>query len=99
MVLAAYAGLPDGRSLAERVLRTAAVAAASRRIGRLTLVSNPAAAVLLRDAALQLPGRLGPNLVLKQMDPVLGWRPPAGRLRISPTAPATTGRGTGARSR
>jgi hypothetical protein len=41
------------------------------------MVSNPAA-VLLRDAALRLAGRLGPNLVLKQMDPVLGWRPPAG---------------------
>ncbi len=79
VVLAAYAGLPDGlaRYSAERVPRTAAVAAASRRIGRLTMVSNPAA-VLLRDAALQLAGRLGPNLVLKQMDPVLGWRPPAG---------------------
>jgi 2-polyprenyl-6-methoxyphenol hydroxylase-like FAD-dependent oxidoreductase len=78
VVLAAYAALPDGlaRYSAERVPRTAAVAAASRRIGRLTMVSNPAA-VLLRDAALQLAGRLGPNLVLKQMDPVLGWRPPA----------------------
>jgi 2-polyprenyl-6-methoxyphenol hydroxylase-like FAD-dependent oxidoreductase len=79
VVLAAHADRPDGlaRYSAERRPRTTAVAAASRRIGRLTRLSNPAA-VLLRDAAMQLAGRLGPNLVLKQMDPVLGWRPPAG---------------------
>jgi 2-polyprenyl-6-methoxyphenol hydroxylase-like FAD-dependent oxidoreductase len=78
VVLAVYADRPDGlaRYSAERLPRTTAVAAASRRIGRLTRLSNPAA-VFLRDTAMQLAGRLGPNLVIKQMDPVLGWRPPA----------------------
>jgi 2-polyprenyl-6-methoxyphenol hydroxylase-like FAD-dependent oxidoreductase len=77
VVLAAYADRPDGlaRYSAERLPRTTAVAAASRRIGRLTRLSNPAA-VFLRDTAMQLAG-LGPNLVIKQIDPVLGWRPPA----------------------
>jgi 2-polyprenyl-6-methoxyphenol hydroxylase-like FAD-dependent oxidoreductase len=78
VVLAAYADQPDGlaRYTAERLPRTTAVAAASRRIGRLTQLRNPAA-VLVRDTAMRLAGRLGPNLVLKQMDPVFGWRPPA----------------------
>lgn len=79
VVLAAYADQPDGlaRYTQQRLPRTSAVAAASRRIGRLTTLSNPAA-VLVRDSAMALAGRLGPNLVLRQMDPVLGWRPPAG---------------------
>jgi 2-polyprenyl-6-methoxyphenol hydroxylase-like FAD-dependent oxidoreductase len=83
VVLAAYATPPEGeqgpggldRYTAERLPRTTAVAAASHRISRLTRLRNPAA-VFLRDAAMQAAGRLGPNLVLKQMDPVLGWRPP-----------------------
>jgi 2-polyprenyl-6-methoxyphenol hydroxylase-like FAD-dependent oxidoreductase len=77
VVLSAYAGRPGGLALysAVRVPRTAAVAATSRRIGRLTQISNPVA-VWARDTAMRLAGRLGPNLVLRQMDPILSWRPP-----------------------
>jgi 2-polyprenyl-6-methoxyphenol hydroxylase-like FAD-dependent oxidoreductase len=77
VVLAAYADRPGGleRYSAERVPRTAAVAASSRRITRLTQLTNPVA-VRLRDTAMQLAGHLGPNLVLRQMDPILGWHPP-----------------------
>ena len=77
VVLAAYADQPDGlaRYSAERVPRTSAVAAASRRIGRLSQWSNPVA-VRLRDAALRAAGRLGPDLVLRQLDPIMAWRPP-----------------------
>jgi hypothetical protein len=34
-------------------------------------------ATRLRDTAMSVAGRFGPDLVLKQMDPVVGWRPPA----------------------
>ncbi|GAB2616159.1 monooxygenase [Paractinoplanes abujensis] len=76
VVLAAYAGEPGGlaRYSAERVLRTTAVAAASRRIGRMAGLSGLPAR--LRDAGLALAGKLGPNLVLRQMDPIFAWRPP-----------------------
>ena len=50
--------------------------AASRRINRMTRLRNPAA-VWARDTGMTLSGRLGPDLVLRQMDPILGWRPPA----------------------
>jgi 2-polyprenyl-6-methoxyphenol hydroxylase-like FAD-dependent oxidoreductase len=77
VVLAAYADRPGGLALYSvvRVPRTTEVAAASRRIGRLTQISNPMA-VWARDIAMRLAGRLGPNLVLRQMDPILSWRPP-----------------------
>jgi 2-polyprenyl-6-methoxyphenol hydroxylase-like FAD-dependent oxidoreductase len=78
VVLAAYADRPDGaaRYSAQRLPRTSAVAAASRRIGRLTRLADPVTTTL-RDTAMRLAGRFGPSLVLKQMDPVLNWRPPA----------------------
>jgi 2-polyprenyl-6-methoxyphenol hydroxylase-like FAD-dependent oxidoreductase len=77
VVLAANAGRPAGlaRYSAVRVPRTTAVAAASRRINRMTRLTHPAA-VWARDAAMALAGRLGPDLVLRQMDSVLSWRPP-----------------------
>lgn len=77
VVLAARVAEPDGlaRYSADRVPRTTAVAAASRRIGRLTQLGGVAAR--LRDTGMALAGRLGPDLVLRQMDPVLTWRPPA----------------------
>ncbi|MFF5078919.1 FAD-dependent oxidoreductase [Actinoplanes sp. NPDC000266] len=59
----------------ERAPRTAAVATASRRIGRLAGLRGPAAT--LRNAGMAVAGKLGPNLVLRQMDPVFSWRPPA----------------------
>jgi 2-polyprenyl-6-methoxyphenol hydroxylase-like FAD-dependent oxidoreductase len=55
--------------------RTASVAARSRRIADLTRIVNPAA-VALRDGGMWLAGRLGPNLVMRQMDDVMTWRPP-----------------------
>ncbi len=63
------------RYSAERVPRTTAVAVASRRIGRLANVRNPVLTAL-RNTAMSLAGRLGPNLVLRQTDPVLNWKPP-----------------------
>lgn len=77
MVLAARAGTPDGlaRYSVERVPRTTEIAAASRRIARLAAVRNPLLAGV-RDAAMTAAGRLGPNLLLRQTDPIFGWRPP-----------------------
>jgi 2-polyprenyl-6-methoxyphenol hydroxylase-like FAD-dependent oxidoreductase len=74
MVLAAHTD-DLARYSAERVPRTTAVAAASRRIAELAGVRNPVLAAL-RNTAMTLAGRLGPNLVLRQTDPILGWTPP-----------------------
>ncbi|XVU23327.1 FAD-dependent oxidoreductase [Actinoplanes sp. CA-054009] len=74
VVLATHAGDLAAYSK-ERAPRTAAVASASRRIGRLAALRGPAAT--LRNAGMGIAGRLGPNLVLRQMDPVFSWRPPA----------------------
>jgi 2-polyprenyl-6-methoxyphenol hydroxylase-like FAD-dependent oxidoreductase len=78
LVLAARAGSPDGlaRYSAERVPRTTVIAAASRRVARLANLANPAVAGL-RDTAMAVAGKLGPNLLLRQTDPIFGWRPPA----------------------
>ena len=51
------------------------IADRSRRICQLTRLSNPVA-VALRDGALLLAGMIGPGPVLRQMQPVFGWRPP-----------------------
>jgi 2-polyprenyl-6-methoxyphenol hydroxylase-like FAD-dependent oxidoreductase len=73
-VLAAYADdLP--RYSAERLPRTTAVAQASRRIARMAGLDNPVAE-WLRNTGMRLAGRLGPDLILRQMDSVLTWRPP-----------------------
>ncbi|HYN92918.1 MAG TPA: FAD-dependent monooxygenase [Pilimelia sp.] len=79
VVLAAVAGQDGGlaRYTAQRLARTTAIAGQSRRIGRLTQLANPVG-VGLRDAGMWLAGRLGPNLVIRQVEPVLSWRPPAG---------------------
>ena len=79
VVLAAYAGRPGGleRYTAERLARTSAVAAASRRVARVSGLAHPVA-VFARNTAMSVAGLLGPGAVLRQMDPVLGWRPPAG---------------------
>jgi 2-polyprenyl-6-methoxyphenol hydroxylase-like FAD-dependent oxidoreductase len=78
LVLAARAGSPDGlaRYSAERVPRTTVIAAASRRVARLANLANPAVAGL-RDTAMAVAGKLGPNLLLRQTDPIFSWRPPA----------------------
>jgi 2-polyprenyl-6-methoxyphenol hydroxylase-like FAD-dependent oxidoreductase len=77
VVLAAYAERPGGLHLysAERSRRTAMVAKRSQRITGLTRLTNPVA-VAARDSGLWLAGKLGPNVVLKQMEPVFGWQPP-----------------------
>lgn len=77
VVLAHVAGQPDGlaRYSAERLPRTTAVARQSRRIAGLAQVSNPVG-VFLRDTAMRLAGRLGPDVVIRQVEPVLSWRPP-----------------------
>ncbi len=74
VVLAARVG-DLARYSAERVPRTTAVAAASRRTARLAGLAHPVPAGL-RNAAMALTGRLGPNLVLRQMDPLFAWSPP-----------------------
>jgi 2-polyprenyl-6-methoxyphenol hydroxylase-like FAD-dependent oxidoreductase len=78
VVLASCAGQDGGleRYSALRAPRTKAVAVASRRINRMTRLRHPAA-VWARNAGMTLGGRLGSDLVLRQMDPILGWRPPA----------------------
>lgn len=78
VVLAARAGSPDGlaRYSAERVPRTTAIAAASRRVARLANLAHPAVAGL-RDMAMAVAGKLGPNLLLRQTDPIFRWQPPA----------------------
>ncbi|AEV87459.1 monooxygenase [Actinoplanes sp. SE50] len=73
-VLAAHPG-DLARYTAERLPRTTGVARASRRIARMAGLANPVAA-WLRNTGMTLAGRLGPDLILRQMDPVLTWRPP-----------------------
>ncbi|MFC7533642.1 FAD-dependent oxidoreductase [Actinoplanes sp. GCM10030250] len=74
IVLATHADTLS-RYTAERLPRTTDVARASRRIGRMAALDNPAAE-WLRNTAMSLTGKLGPDLVLRQMDPILTWRPP-----------------------
>ncbi|GAA0423823.1 monooxygenase [Actinoplanes capillaceus] len=74
VVLARHADdLP--RYTAERLPRTTEVARASRRVGRMANLGHPLAE-RLRNAGMALGGRLGPDLILRQMDPILTWRPP-----------------------
>ena len=63
------------RYSADRVPRTTAVVSASRRVAKLANLTNPAV-TRLRDTAMSLVGRLGPDLVRKQTDPVMSWQPP-----------------------
>ncbi|MBU2666626.1 FAD-dependent monooxygenase [Actinoplanes bogorensis] len=60
---------------AARVPRTTTVAANSRRIGRMAGLSGMAATA--RNVGMALAGKAGPNLVLRQMDPIFSWRPPS----------------------
>ncbi|MBF8186387.1 FAD-dependent monooxygenase, partial [Nonomuraea sp. K274] len=55
--------------------RTAEIVRKSRALGRMALLSNPAA-VALRDAGLWLAGRRGGDSLLKHGDAVSSWRPP-----------------------
>jgi len=61
---------------AARLPRTTRIARRSRTIGRISSLRNPLA-VRLRDGGLALSSRLIPHLMLRSMDDVLQWRPPA----------------------
>ncbi|MEN3534654.1 FAD-dependent monooxygenase [Microbispora sp. ZYX-F-249] len=58
----------------ERLARTTPIVRRSRAIGRLTRWRNPLA-VALRDGAMRAAGRFGPNVAMRQFDPVFDWRP------------------------
>ncbi|BAL91556.1 putative FAD-dependent monooxygenase [Actinoplanes missouriensis 431] len=74
-VLAAVDGDVSAYS-AQRLPRTTEIARTSRRIGRIAGLNNPIAE-WLRNTGMAWAGRLGPDLVLRQMDPVMSWHPPA----------------------
>lgn len=74
LLLARHAGDLAAYTAARRP-RTTAVARASRRVARVAGLRNPLAE-RLRNAGMALAGKLGPDVVLRQMDPVLGWHPP-----------------------
>ncbi|MFI0421452.1 FAD-dependent monooxygenase [Spongiactinospora sp. 9N601] len=77
IVLAGLADRPGGLAAytAARRPRTTKIVARSRAIGRLTRVRNPLA-VALRDGAMLLGDRFTRSFMLRQLDDVLGWRPP-----------------------
>ncbi|MGW0478924.1 FAD-dependent monooxygenase [Nonomuraea sp. NPDC003214] len=58
-----------------RLRRTADVVRKSMAICRITKVRNPVA-VAVRDRAMSLASRFRPDLMLRSMDEILGWRPP-----------------------
>jgi 2-polyprenyl-6-methoxyphenol hydroxylase-like FAD-dependent oxidoreductase len=59
-----------------RLRRTRMVADGSYRATRLSgMTSRPA--IALRNTGIRLAGRLGPGLMLRQMDPIASWKPPA----------------------
>ncbi|MET8001860.1 FAD-dependent monooxygenase [Nonomuraea glycinis] len=58
-----------------RLRRTAEVVRRSMSICALTKLRNPVA-VALRDSGMSLATRLMPDLMLRSMDGILGWRPP-----------------------
>ncbi|MFB4267434.1 FAD-dependent monooxygenase [Nonomuraea sp. GTA35] len=88
VVLAHHAGhaspgggsvLPDGALAAysaARVERTAKIVQRSWSLCRMSKLRNPLA-VGLRDFGLSAATRLSPDLMLRSMDEVLSWRPPA----------------------
>jgi 2-polyprenyl-6-methoxyphenol hydroxylase-like FAD-dependent oxidoreductase len=77
IVLAHLAGERDGLAAytAARLERTSKIVRRSMTICRLTKVGNPVAA-WLRDFGMSTAARLSPDLMLRSMDEVLGWRPP-----------------------
>jgi 2-polyprenyl-6-methoxyphenol hydroxylase-like FAD-dependent oxidoreductase len=60
---------------AARLPRTTAIARQSLKLAGLSGLSDPVRAGL-RDSAIWLASRLGPNAVLRQADAAFGWRPP-----------------------
>lgn len=76
VTLAHHAGGDLAAYTAARLDRTTKVVRRSMSMCRLTRLRNPAA-VWLRDTAMSLADRLGPDLVLRSMDDLLSWEPPA----------------------
>jgi 2-polyprenyl-6-methoxyphenol hydroxylase-like FAD-dependent oxidoreductase len=76
IVLAHLAGGDLAAYTEARLGRTAEVVRRSMSICRMTKVRNPLA-VAARDAAMTLASRLTPDLMLRSMDGILRWRPPA----------------------
>lgn len=95
-VVLAHLAAPDTRDgavehalaayTAQRLPRTTGVVRRSRSIGRLTTWSSRPA-VALRDALFATVNRVGPRLVLRSLDGIADWRPPA-----APYAADGTGR-------
>jgi 2-polyprenyl-6-methoxyphenol hydroxylase-like FAD-dependent oxidoreductase len=59
-----------------RLSRTRMVANGSYRATRLSGMTSPVA-IALRNTGVRLAGRLAPGLMLRQMDPLASWTPPA----------------------
>ena len=59
-----------------RLSRTRMVADGSYRATRLSGMTSPAV-IALRNTGIRLAGRLAPSLMLRQMDPIASWTPPA----------------------
>jgi 2-polyprenyl-6-methoxyphenol hydroxylase-like FAD-dependent oxidoreductase len=59
-----------------RLSRTRMVANGSYRATRLSGMTSPPA-IALRNTGIRLVGRLAPGLMLRQMDPLASWTPPA----------------------
>ncbi|TDD19104.1 FAD-dependent monooxygenase [Nonomuraea diastatica] len=73
---------------AARLDRTWKIVRQSMTICRLTRVRHPLA-VRLRDLGMSTAARLSPDLMLRSMNDVLGWRPPAATGRTStPSIPS-----------
>ena len=78
VVLAAVAATPPGLAAytSARMSRTRMVADASYRTSRLTgMTSRPA--IALRNAGVRLAGHLAPALMIRPLDRIAGWAPPA----------------------
>jgi 2-polyprenyl-6-methoxyphenol hydroxylase-like FAD-dependent oxidoreductase len=73
-VLAACDGDP-ARYSAERLPRVTRISKASRRVGRIAGLDNPAAE-WARNTGMALTARLFPDQILSRMDDVMTWRPP-----------------------
>ncbi len=78
VVLASVAGTRAGLAAytSARMRRTRMVADGSYRASRLTgMTSRPG--ILLRSAGIRLAGHLAPELMIRQLDRIAGWTPPA----------------------
>jgi 2-polyprenyl-6-methoxyphenol hydroxylase-like FAD-dependent oxidoreductase len=95
VVLAHLAGQPGGVDLpaytAARLARTSKIVRQSMSICKMTKIRHPVA-VWLRELGMSAASRSMPDLLLRSMDEVLSWRPPA-------TTDGSRTRGSGVRPR